>query len=51
MLFRSNPPFDDFDDPKGGFVEGEYYIAAYDLEGVRTCVGLAPYKRGERARA
>jgi methyl-accepting chemotaxis protein len=42
--------FDDFDDRNGEFVDGEYYIAGYTLDGVRTCVGLAPYRRGERAR-
>jgi hypothetical protein len=42
--------FDDFDDKNGAFVEGDYYIAAFDLEGVRTAVGLAPNARGDRAR-
>jgi hypothetical protein len=42
--------FDDFDDKNGAFVQGEYYIAAFDMNGVRTAVGIAPNKRGERAR-
>jgi hypothetical protein len=42
--------FDDFDDRNGAFVQGEYYIAAYDVNGTRTAVGLAPFRRGDRAR-
>lgn len=42
--------FDDFDDKNGGFISGEWYVAVFDSQGVRTAVGLAPAKRGENMR-
>ena len=38
---------DDFDDPKGEFIFGEYYISAFDIHGVRMANGLDPASRGE----
>ncbi|PWT75945.1 MAG: hypothetical protein C5B46_02030 [Proteobacteria bacterium] len=38
---------DDFDDPDGEFVFGEYYISAFDINGVRIANGSDPKSRGE----
>lgn len=38
---------DDFDDPKGGFIYGEFYLVVYDLSGTRLAYGAEPWKRGE----
>jgi methyl-accepting chemotaxis protein len=38
---------DDFDNPKGAFVFGEYYISAFDINGVRVANGSDPASRGE----
>ncbi len=38
---------DDFDDPKGGFIFGEFYISVFDVNGTRMANGLEPWKRGE----
>jgi len=41
---------DDFDDPNGAFVFGEYYISAFDVNGVRVANGSDPASRGENIR-
>ena len=41
---------DDFDDAKGAFVFGEYYISAFDVNGVRVANGSDPASRGENIR-
>ena len=41
---------DDFDDPKGSFVFGEYYISAFDTNGIRVANGSDPASRGENIR-
>jgi methyl-accepting chemotaxis protein len=38
---------DDFDDPHGEFVFGEYYISAFDVNGIRVANGSDPASRGE----
>ena len=38
---------DDFDDPRGGYIFGEFYISAFDVHGVRMANGLDPASRGE----
>jgi methyl-accepting chemotaxis protein len=38
---------DDFDDPNGEFVFGEYYISAFDVNGIRVANGSDPASRGE----
>ena len=38
---------DDFDDPDSEFVFGEYYISAFDINGVRVANGSDPKSRGE----
>jgi hypothetical protein len=38
---------DDFDDATGEFVFGEYYISAFDINGVRAANGSDPASRGE----
>jgi methyl-accepting chemotaxis protein len=38
---------DDFDDPRGGYIFGEFYISAFDVNGVRMANGLDPASRGE----
>ena len=38
---------DDFDDPNGAFVFGEYYISAFDVNGIRVANGSDPASRGE----
>jgi methyl-accepting chemotaxis protein len=40
--------FDEFDDPRGEFCQGEYYIAAFDMTGMRTAVGISGDARGSR---
>ena len=37
-----------FDDPKGGYVFGEFYLSVFDMQGVRLANGLEPWKRGEK---
>ena len=39
---------DKFDDPKGGYVFGEFYLSVFDMHGVRLANGLEPWKRGEK---
>jgi methyl-accepting chemotaxis protein len=39
---------DDFDDPRGDYIFGEYYISAFDVHGVRMANGLDPASRGEQ---
>jgi methyl-accepting chemotaxis protein len=41
---------DDFDDSNGEFVFGEYYISAFDVNGVRVANGSDPASRGENIR-
>ncbi len=41
---------DDFDDPNGAFVFGEYYISAFDVNGIRVANGSDPASRGEHIR-
>ena len=41
---------DDFDDPNGRFIFGEYYISAFDIHGVRVANGSDPASRGENIR-
>jgi signal transduction histidine kinase len=38
---------DDFDDPSGDFIFGEFYISAFDIHGIRMANGLDPASRGE----
>ncbi|HTS54551.1 MAG TPA: methyl-accepting chemotaxis protein, partial [Burkholderiales bacterium] len=38
---------DDFDDAAGDFVFGEYYISAFDINGIRVANGSDPASRGE----
>jgi methyl-accepting chemotaxis protein len=38
---------DDFDDATGDFVFGEYYISAFDINGIRVANGSDPASRGE----
>ncbi len=38
---------DDFDDPTGDFIFGEYYISVFDLHGNRMANGMEPASRGE----
>ena len=38
---------DDFDDPSGAFIFGEFYISAFDIHGIRMANGLDPASRGE----
>jgi methyl-accepting chemotaxis protein len=38
---------DDFDDPRGDYIFGEFYISAFDVRGVRMANGLDPASRGE----
>ncbi len=38
---------DDFDDPRGSYIFGEFYISAFDVRGVRMANGLDPASRGE----
>ena len=38
---------DDFDDPNGGYIFGQYYLSVFDLNGVRLANGMEPWKRGE----
>jgi len=38
---------DDFDDPNGAFIFGEYYISAFDTHGIRVANGSDPASRGE----
>ena len=38
---------DDFDNSKGAFVFGEYYISAFDINGIRVANGSDPASRGE----
>jgi methyl-accepting chemotaxis protein len=38
---------DDFDDPHGEFIFGEYYISAFDVHGIRVANGSDPASRGE----
>jgi hypothetical protein len=38
---------DDFDDPRGQYMFGEFYISAFDVHGVRMANGLDPKSRGE----
>ena len=40
---------DDFDDPRGGFVFGDFYLYVFDPKGVRLAYGGDPSKRGENA--
>ena len=38
---------DDFDDPDGGFISGQFYLSVFDLNGIRFANGMEPWKRGE----
>ncbi len=35
----------DFEDPNGGFIEGEFYLFGNDLDGIRVCNGRTPGRR------
>jgi methyl-accepting chemotaxis protein len=37
----------DFDDPRGGYIFGEFYLSLFDVHGVRLANGLDPASRGE----
>jgi methyl-accepting chemotaxis protein len=39
---------DDFDNPRGDYMFGEFYISAFDVHGVRMANGLDPASRGEQ---
>jgi methyl-accepting chemotaxis protein len=39
---------DDFDDPRGDYLFGEFYISAFDVNGIRLANGLDPASRGEQ---
>jgi len=38
---------DDFDNPRGDYMFGEFYISAFDVHGVRMANGFDPASRGE----
>ena len=37
----------DFDDPKGNFIFGQFYVSVVRLDGERLANGMEPWKRGE----
>jgi hypothetical protein len=40
----------DFDDPRGSYIFGEFYLSVFDVHGVRLANGFDPASRGEQIR-